>query len=133
MRLKRLHAEFTTDDKHTTFVGIYANEEDTLDDVKAYIQKAGYTFPIVKDTTGYLAELLGATMTPQAIVLDTSGTLRYRGPIDDNRYETRVKHNYLHDALLATHTGDPLPPTRGTGIRLHHPSSRIEPSVRGHL
>ena len=131
MRLKRLHAEFTTDDKHTTFVGIYANGEDTLDDVKAYIQKAGYTFPIVKDTTGYLAELLGATMTPQAIVLDTSGTLRYRGPIDDNRYENRVKHNYLHDALLATHTGEP-PPLREApafGCTIHLPESSLPSEV----
>ena len=130
-RLKRLHTKFTTDDKHTTFVGIYANEEDTLDDVKTYIQKAGYTFPIVKDTTGYLAELLGATMTPQAIVLDTSGTLRYRGPIDDNRYENRVKHNYLHDALLATHTGDspPLREAPAFGCTIHLPETGLPSEV----
>ena len=132
MRLKRLHTEFTTDDKqHTTFVGIYANEEDTVDDVRAYIQKAEYTFPIVKDTTGHLAELLGATMTPQAILIDTSGTLRYRGPIDDNRYENRVKHNYLHDALLATHTGDPVPiqETPAFGCTIHLPESSLPSEV----
>ena len=131
MRLKRLHTEFTTNDKHTTFVGIYANEEDTLDDVKAYVQKAEYSFPIVKDTTGYLAELLGATMTPQAMIIDTSGTLRYRGPIDDNRYENRVKHNYLHDALLATHTGDaiPLQETPAFGCTIHLPESSLPSEV----
>ena len=134
MRLKRLHTEFTGNDKqHTTFVGIYANEEDTLDDVKAYIQKAEYTFPIVKDTTGYLAELLGATMTPQAMVIDTSGTLRYRGPIDDNRYETRIKHNYLRDALLATHTGDALPlqeqETPAFGCTIHLPESSLPSDI----
>ena len=133
MRLKRLHTEFTNDKQHTTFVGIYANEEDTLDDVKAYIQKAEYTFPIVKDTTGYLAELLGATMTPQAMVIDTSGTLRYRGPIDDNRYETRIKHNYLRDALLATHTGDALPlqaqETPAFGCTIHLPESSLPSDI----
>ena len=134
MRLKRLHTEFTGNDKqHTTFVGIYANEEDTVDDVKAYIQKAEYTFPIVKDTTGYLAELLGATMTPQAMVIDTSGTLRYRGPIDDNRYETRIKHNYLRDALLATHTGDALPlqaqETPAFGCTIHLPESSLPSDI----
>ena len=51
MRLKRLHTEFTTE-KQTTFVAIYANEEDTIDDVKAYVAKAEYEFPIVKDATG---------------------------------------------------------------------------------
>lgn len=132
MRLKRLHAEFTADNKqHTTFVGIYANEEDTVDDVKAYIQKAEYTFPIVKDTTGYLAELLGATMTPQAMIVDTEGTLRYRGPIDDNRYETRIKHSYLRDALLATHTGDaiPLQETPAFGCTIHLPESSLPSEV----
>ena len=132
MRLKRLHTEFAGNDKHrTTFVGIYANQEDTLDDVKAYIQKAEYTFPIVKDTTGYLAELLGATMTPQAMLIDTTGTLRYRGPIDDNRYETRIKHNYLRDALLATHTGNaiPLQETPAFGCTIHLPESSLPSEV----
>ena len=133
MRLKRLHAEFAGNENkhHTTFIGIYANEEDTLDDVKAYIQKAEYTFPIVKDTTGYLAELLGATMTPQVMLIDTSGTLRYRGPIDDNRYETRIKHNYLRDALLATHTGDaiPLQETPAFGCTIHLPEASLPSEV----
>ena len=137
MRLKRLHIEFTTDAQHTTFVGIYANEEDSLDDVKASIQKAEYAFPIVKDAAGYLAELLGATMTPQAVVIDTNGTLRYRGPIDDNRYETRVKHNYLHDALLATHAGDPVPvqETPAFGCTIHLPESSLpsEVTYSGHI
>ena len=137
MRLKRLHTEFTTGDKHTTFIGIYANQEDTVDDVKAYIQKAEHTFPVVKDTTGHFAEHLGATMTPQAVVIDTNGTLRYRGPIDDNRYENRVKHNYLHDALLATHTGEPIPlqeaPAFGCTIHLPEPSLPAEVTYSEHI
>ena len=130
MRLKRLHTEFTTE-KQTTFVAIYANEEDTVDDVKAYVAKAAYEFPIVKDATGRLAGTLGATMTPQAVVIDTTGTLRYRGPIDDNRYETRVKHNYLRDALVATHAGNPVPvQERPTfGCTLHLPESSLPSEV----
>ena len=132
MRLKRLHTEFTAE-KHTTFVGVYVNENDAVADVEAYVAKAAYTFPIVKDTDGRLARILGATMTPQAVVIDTTGTLRYRGPIDDNRYETRVKHHYLHDALLATHTGHPRPCRRDTGVRLHAPSLGLSVPRRGHL
>ena len=130
MRLKRLHTEFTTE-KQTTFVAIYANEEDTVEDVKAYVAKAAYEFPIVKDATGRLAGTLGATMTPQAVVIDTTGTLRYRGPIDDNRYETRVKHNYLRDALVATHAGNPVPvQERPTfGCTLHLPESSLPSEV----
>ena len=106
MRLKRLHTEFAS--QNTTFVGVYANENDSADDVRTYAAKADFPFPIVKDTTAKLARALGATMTPQAILVDTTNTVRYRGAIDDNRYETRVKHHYLRDALLATHTGTPV-------------------------
>ena len=75
MRLKRLHTEFAS--KNTTFVGVYANENDSTDDVKAYTAKADHPFPVVKDATGKLARILGATMTPQAILIDTTQTLRY--------------------------------------------------------
>ena len=99
MRLKRMHTDFA--DKHVTLIGVYANENDSVDDIKAYLAKAEFPFPIVKDTDGSLARHLGATMTPQAHLIDSRGVLRYRGPIDDNRYETRIKHNYLRDALVA--------------------------------
>ena len=122
MRLKRLHAEFPTH----TFIAVYANENDSVDEVKAYVAKAEYPFHVVKDTTGKLARTFGATMTPQAFVLDTSRTLQYRGAIDDNRYETRVKHNYLRDALIATRDGTAIRCTRDTCVRLHSPPPRIQ-------
>ena len=136
MRLKRLCTEFSTE-KHATLIAVYTNENDSVDDIKAYVDKAGYTFPIVKDTTGRLARRLGATMTPQAIVIDTTGTLRYRGPIDDNRYETRVKHYYLHDALLATHTGVPVPveeaPAFGCTLHLSESGFPAEVTYSEHI
>ena len=121
MRLKRMHAEFS--EKQVTIVGVYSNANDTVDDVKAYLVKAEYPFPIVKDTDGSLARHLGATMTPQAHLIDTSGVLRFRGPIDDNRYETRVKHNYLKDAVVAVLSGKPIPvkETPAFGCTIHLP------------
>lgn len=125
MRLKRMHAEFS--DAQVKFVGIYSNENDTLDDVKAYIARAAYPFPIVKDKDGNLARHLGATMTPQAVVVDASGVLRYRGSIDDNRYVTRVKHAYLRDALDTVMRGNPVPvpETAAFGCTLHLPEPQF--------
>ena len=125
MRLKRMHAEFS--DAQVTFVGIYSNENDTLADVKAYIARAAYLFPIVKDSDGSFARHLGATMTPQAVVVDASGVLRYRGSIDDNRYVTRVKHAYLRDALGAVLSGNvvPVPETAAFGCTLHLPERQF--------
>ena len=121
MRLKRLHTEFL--DRGVTIIGVNSNENDSMDDVKNYLIKAEYTFPIVKDTDGSLARHLKATMTPQVHVIDKSGVLRYRGAIDDNRYVTRVKHEYLIDALTAVITGKKVSTeeTPAFGCTIHLP------------
>ena len=129
MRLKRINSEFYK--KQVSIVGVYSNENDSVDDVKAYITRAKFTFPIVKDTDGSLARHLGATMTPQAHLVDTSGVLRYRGPIDDNRYETRVKHNYLKDALVAVLNRKLVivKETPAFGCTIHLPDLPIESKI----
>ena len=126
MRLKRMHKEFN--DKHVTIVGVYSNENDSVQDVQEYLKRAEYPFPIVKDVDGSLARHLGATMTPQAHVIDTSGVLRYRGPIDDNRYVTRVKHNYLKEAIVATLSGKEIQvkETPAFGCTIHLPDLPVE-------
>ncbi len=129
MRLKRINAEFA--EKHVTIVGVYSNENDSVDDVKAYMTRAEFPFPIVKDTDGGLARCLGATMTPQAHLIDTSGILRYRGSIDDNRYETRIKHRYLKDALVAILDRKlvPVKETAAFGCTIHLPELPIEKQI----
>ncbi len=121
MRLKRMHAEFSV--KQVTIVGVYSNENDSIDDVKTYLKKSEFPFPIVKDIDGSLARHLSATMTPQAHLIDTKSILRYRGPIDDNRYITRVKHNYLKDAMVAMLNGKtvPIKETPAFGCTIHLP------------
>lgn len=121
MRLKRMHTEFSV--KQVTIVGVYSNENDSIDDVKTYLEKSEFPFPIVKDIDGSLARHLRATMTPQAHLIDTKSVLRYRGPIDDNRYITRVKHNYLKDAMVAVLNGKTVPvkETPAFGCTIHLP------------
>ncbi len=126
-RLKRLSAEFPTH----TFVAVYANENDAVDEVKAYVAKAEYPFHVVKDETGRLAHLFDATMTPQAFLIDTESTLQYRGAIDDNRYETRVKRHYLRDALIATRDNSPVPvqTTSAFGCTIHFPETSLPEKI----
>lgn len=129
MRLKRMHSAFK--EKHVTIVGIYSNENDTKEDVITYNKKAQYPFPIVKDTGGSLARHLGATMTPQAHVIDTEGVLRYRGAIDDNRYETRIKHNYLKNTITALLDRKPVPvkETAAFGCTIHLPDLHFDKQI----
>ncbi|MCG9126808.1 redoxin domain-containing protein [Candidatus Poribacteria bacterium] len=121
MRLKRMHTEYL--EKQVSLIGVYSNENDSIDDVKNYLIKAEYTFPIIKDSDGNLARHLSATMTPQAHLIDTSGLLRYRGAIDDNRYVTRVKHEYLIEALNAVIEGNRvlIDETPAFGCTIHLP------------
>ena len=129
MRLKRMHAEYK--EQGVTIVGVYSNENDSVEDVRSYLEKAEFTFPIVKDTNGSLARHLGATMTPQAHLIDTAAVLRYRGPIDDNRYVTRVKHEYMKDALRAVLEGKPVTVKEAPafGCTIHLPDLPVQTEI----
>ena len=126
MRLKRLYSKYL--DRQVTVFGVYSNENDSIDDVKNYLIKAEYPFPIIKDSDGRLARHLNATMTPQAHLIDRSGVLRYRGAIDDNRYVTRVKHEYLIDALTAVISGKrvSIEETPAFGCTIHLAEVKIQ-------
>lgn len=132
MRLKRLHKEFI--DKNVKIVGVYSNVNDSLEDVQEYLKKAEFPFTIVKDVNGSLARQLGATMTPQAHLIDTKSVLRYRGPIDDNRYVTRVKHTYLNDALVAVLNGKDIQikETPAFGCTIHLPDLLVDMQITYH-
>jgi mono/diheme cytochrome c family protein len=102
-------------------IGVFPNHEDDLELVAKHAGVMRFTFPVVRDAHAYLAQRLGATMTPQAVVCDGEGILRYRGAIDDNRYENRVTQRYLHEALLAIRDHQPLPnaETKSLGCSIH--------------
>jgi mono/diheme cytochrome c family protein/peroxiredoxin len=113
-RLIRLYEEFHP--RGVEFVAIYPNDNESHEGLIEHQQKAQFPFPIVRDTRAYLAQRLGATMTPQAFVVDQAGILRYRGGIDDNRYEDRVKQHFLNDALTSLVKGEPVAVTEGKSL-----------------
>ena len=83
--LGRLAADFAAD--RIRFVGIVCECDDPTE-VETYRTSFGLTFPIHLDTTFALAEALGATTTPQAVLVDSDRRIRYSGRIDD-RYKLR--------------------------------------------
>lgn len=121
LRLARLHGSLAG--KGVSIIGIHSNADETREAITAHAAKMGYPFPIVKDAHGYLARRFGATMTPQVFVVDGNGVLRYRGAIDDNRYDNRVKKHYLADVLTALVAGRPAPLARTSarGCTIHLP------------
>jgi peroxiredoxin len=87
---------------------VYSDRQESRADVAAHAKTHGITFPIIKDERNALADRLGATYTPQAVVVDAEGAIRYRGRIDDNAVVTRVTTHDLIDALDAVLTGKPI-------------------------
>lgn len=118
-RLRRIHEEFAK--RGVSVMAVFPNSDETLSGIRQYAQDVEFTFPVVRDVNGYLTKKIGATMTPQAFVIDPRSVLRYRGAIDDNRYENRVKANYLVDALEQVLAGREVAPsvTQALGCSVH--------------
>ncbi len=80
---------------------VNASGADSAESFKKWAGERKFSLPLVKDTGGKLAEKLGATLTPEAVVLDASGAVRYVGRIDESA-----------DALDAVLAGQPVKKSR---------------------
>ncbi len=78
--------------------GVFSNVNEGAQEIAAHAKERNYVFPIVRDN-GALAKRLGALMTPEAVLLDAKGVIRYRGRIDDNADAARVRSRDLQNAL----------------------------------
>jgi peroxiredoxin len=89
-------------------IGINANSTESAADVKDHASKNNLTFPILKDNGNKIADMLGATRTPEAYFLDANNKLLYHGRIDNSRDISQVNSSELRDALEATLAGKPV-------------------------
>jgi peroxiredoxin len=97
------------------WVAISSNDVDAYPDddvpgLRDQAQRAGWSFPYLVDVTQDVARTFGAVCTPDFFVFDGSGTLVYRGAMDDARpnMEPPVDGKYLDAALDAIAAGRPL-------------------------
>lgn len=107
----RLVGEFQS--KQVRFVGICVDPDLTGKDVADHAREYAIAFPLVQDKSGQLARQLGASVTPEAVVLDDQGRVRYQGRIDD-QFHDRLKRNpsparhELQEALTMLTSGHPV-------------------------
>jgi hypothetical protein len=79
-------------------------------EVQAHARDFKLKFTIVRDRRGSFARKIGATVTPEAFVIDAQGRVRYRGRIDDQFHARRVRNatpggSELKDAITALLSG----------------------------
>ena len=113
-RMEKLAQDYQA--KGINVVGINANATESAADVKAHAAEKHLTFTILKDNGSKIADLLGATRTPEAYFLDASSKLLYHGRIDNSRDITQVNSSELRDALEATLAGKPVPKTTASAF-----------------
>ena len=70
-------------DKGIRFVAVDPNVQDSLQEMAAHARRFQLDIPFLKDPDQSLADMLGATRTPEVCLIDSQNTLRYRGRIDD--------------------------------------------------
>jgi mono/diheme cytochrome c family protein/cytochrome oxidase Cu insertion factor (SCO1/SenC/PrrC family) len=91
---------------------VNSNAEDTAAKLKKYAAERKFTFPAIKDNGMQLADHLAASRTPEAVVVDGQGVVRYRGRIDDNQDKKKVLRHDVREALDAILAGKEVKLTR---------------------
>jgi thiol-disulfide isomerase/thioredoxin len=107
----------TCEGKEVSFLFINPNNPafSPEDDATAMAKRAnekGYIFPFLIDSNQKIANMLGATKTPEVFVLKNvngSFVMKYKGAIDDNpQLASDVTSSYLKDAINAVISNTPV-------------------------
>ncbi|MFN7997997.1 MAG: exo-alpha-sialidase [Bryobacteraceae bacterium] len=65
--------------RHILFVGVFPDPAQTGPEVRAFCQANGFNFPVYLDPGGKATKRFGASVTPEAFLLDKDGKVLYRG------------------------------------------------------
>ena len=105
--IERIRADYEA----VTFYRVYADFTLDASDIRAHASEFDYGGSALLDSNAYLAYVTGVRTTPEAVVLDRQGHIRYRGRIDDRYvelgvYKTEAEEKNLRLALDALLDGE---------------------------
>ena len=120
-RMNAIYDEYSAKGVH--FVFINANYTEPAPEVERHAHEHGLHFPVYKDQDAAVANRFGATVTPEAFVMDSTGTIRYHGHVDDAMNIARVHTEGLRLALDAVLSGRPVAnaETKAFGCTIRRP------------
>lgn len=105
-RIHALFARYAGNPVRFTLLNSNANESEAESGV--FSRDVAFPAPLRKDVNNVIADRYNARMTPEAVVLDQTGKVRYQGAIDDARNPARVKIEALRQAIDAVLAGQPI-------------------------
>jgi peroxiredoxin len=101
--IRDMAAEFGK--RNVLFVGVNSGGLETAEEMRTHAREHGHAFDLIRDPDSRIAELLDARRTPEAFLLDSSGTLRYHG-----RIASKITSPDLKSAIEAMLDGRPIRP-----------------------
>lgn len=106
------------------FLGINANHNESVEQLKGYHSEKQMPYPILKDEGNKVADQYAAKTTPHMYVIDQDGVLRYMGGVEQvpvSVSDVMQMEQYLEPVIHAVVSGSEPPVTRtqskGCGIK----------------
>jgi len=96
-----------------SITGIYVSAETDGTALGGFQEDFALNFPILHDSTASVAASFGATVTPEVLVIDSDGQIRYQGALNNfyyalGRHRRRATAHYLQDAVQAILAGESI-------------------------
>lgn len=115
--LRDLHTQTGTQ-RDIRFVGVFSGKNSDPKEIRQFQQEQEVPFPLIADPDKEIARHLGATITPEVVVLGRNGKKIYQGRIDNRAYSLGKKRRVitaydLQEVLKSLQSGL-VPPFRKT-------------------
>ena len=81
------------------FIGINANSTEPVTEVAEHARAHGLDFLVLKDEGNKVADELGASVTPEVFLLDSTWTLRYHGALGNSHQPTNNPSKTTDDEI----------------------------------
>jgi hypothetical protein len=101
--MEALHRDYSA--RGLSVVGLNANRNESVEEIREQARKNGLSFTILKDEGNRLADYLGASVTPEAYLLDSGSVLRYHGRLDAKHDDESLNCGEAREALDAVVNG----------------------------
>ncbi len=114
-------------DEPLDFYLVHVDPEVTVERARTHAEDFSLPCAILMDPTQKLVSTVGATVTPEAVVVAKDGTLAYRGRIDNwygdlgSKRPLGATRHELRDALRAVLDGEPVPQARTEAVGCYIP------------
>ncbi len=123
----------TAGERKLAFYGVVSDPGVTRADARKFVDEFHVAFPVLFDASRELGVLFGPDHVPQAFLVDSRGSLQYRGRIDDlyadiDKRRTEPAQRDLLAAIVAVAEGKPVTTPRTEAIGCPFELRKEEPA-----